>query len=250
MAALGTSIASALGRIYYATGAGFANEVLEAFAFRPPQWASGVVSLAMTATDPTTGNETVYVFDGVLRAEHDQRAVVTLDPVQTGAPLSDHAFIVPPQLMIEIAMSDAMQSFFLGQWADGPSKSVSAYQTLVAIQQQRLPISIATRLRQYDNMLITEIRADEEARTANALKAYVTFTQILTASVEVTSSTVNFNLDPANSSMPQTTAQSLVGQVQPLPVPSAMQAQKYVSSVSTVVAASGHWSSVNLSSLL
>jgi hypothetical protein len=274
---MGTAlVASALSRIYYGTGATFADQVLQALAWRPPQWSgaagpilsaasaaaaeiSGALGGAITAGAATpisalfsgtsvfsviapdaAGNLTAYVFDGVIHAEHEQATIITLNPVQTGAALSDHAYVVPPRLVVEIAMSDAMQSFMLGQFTDGSPRSVSAYQTLVSIQQQRLPVSVATRLRQYDNMVIADIRAEEESRTRYALKAIVTFQQILTASIEATSSSISYN--PANSSLPQVTGQTLIGQVQPLPVPASMIGQNYTPAASTVPGA-GNWSS-------
>jgi hypothetical protein len=226
--AIPTSIASALSRIYYslATGVAAAPAQGTASPWRPPQWpASQSFTLTMTAQDPTTGNKTAYIFDAIPRAEHEQRAVVTLNPIQSGAAITDHAYIVPPTLTVEIKMSDSMQSFTLGQFADQPSRSVSAYQTLLAIQEQRLPVRVATRLRTYDQMLITEVRAEETKDNRYALKAWVTFTGILTASIELTSSTISFDVNPLNSVLPQTTAQTITGQVQTLPVAATVQAQ-------------------------
>src|SRR6185312_10356981 len=98
--------------------------------WRPPQWSQGPL-FSMTATSPVTGDTTAYVFDAVLVADHDQEAVVTMNPVQTGAAITDHVYIQPARLVIEIKMSDSMQSYNTGagtgQWAANPSKSVSAY---------------------------------------------------------------------------------------------------------------------------
>ena len=52
-----------------------------------------------------------YVFDGEPDIQHDQELSITQNPVQTGASISDHAFLVPVRVTAEILMSDAMQSF-------------------------------------------------------------------------------------------------------------------------------------------
>lgn len=99
--------------------------------YRPPQWSKkvqmfyiyippAVNSPANTATnDPATGfvitasgvTGQKYFFDAVLSADHDQQAQITEEPVQTGANISDHAFIKPARITLDIGMSDAMQSY-------------------------------------------------------------------------------------------------------------------------------------------
>ena len=200
--------------------------------WRPPQWTSSNTTagstppLTLTATDPSTGQQTAYVFDGIIRAEHDQQTVITLNPVQTGAAITDNAYIVPPRLVVEIAMSDSMQSYTAEQFAGAPSRSVSAYQTLQSLQAALSVMSIATRLRQYSNMMIADLRADETDRTKFALKASVTFQQIITAQVDITSLTVGN--DFGDSAIPQSTDQTSTGQVQTLPVPASIQSQNNI----------------------
>jgi hypothetical protein len=47
---------------------------------------------------------------------------------------------VSPTLTVTIKMSDSMQSFTIGQFAGATSRVVSAYQTLVNIQQALQPV--------------------------------------------------------------------------------------------------------------
>ncbi|HXR75138.1 MAG TPA: hypothetical protein VN737_04125 [Bryobacteraceae bacterium] len=212
--------------------------------WRPPQWARGIPAIAITATDPVTKAQTAYVFDAVIRAEHEQRTAVTLNPVQTGAAISDHAYTIPASLVLEIAMSDAMQSFTMGQWADGPSKSVSAYQKLISLQKQRLPLQVSTRLRSYSNMMITGVHAEEDHETASALKATVTFQEILTATV------ITADSSSSDSALPQTTNQTVVGQIQAQAVPQSVQAQNSTAGQSLPsIPGAGSWSSTSASQI-
>ena len=90
--------------------------------WRPPQWgAHSAASPPVTFLVTSNGQQTVYAFDGIIRAEHEQHTEITKNPVQTGAAISDHAYVVPPRLTVEIRMSDAMTSWKPGQWADSPS---------------------------------------------------------------------------------------------------------------------------------
>lgn len=192
--------------------------------WRPPQWdaSNEQVPLVMTATNPQTQQTTAYVFDVIIKNDHSQEVEVTQNPVQTGAAITDNAFVIPPKLTAEIIMSDAMQAFTLGQWANAPSKSVSAFETLQSIQASLIPVQISTRLRSYDNMMITHVRAEETARTKYGLRAWVTFQQIFTATVSITnlSSSSNSNI---NSAIPQSTLNTNGGQVQTIPVTPAIQ---------------------------
>src|SRR6185437_995287 len=231
------------------------GDLLTAGPWRPPQWVNAT-AFAMTATDPVTKKPTAYVFDAVIRAEYDQKTVVTLNPVQTGAPLTDHAYAIPATVVIEVAMSDAMQSFAMDQWADSPSKSISTFQALLALQKQRLPVQLATPLNLYSAMMITGVSATADKDTKHALKAIVTFQQILTASVRQPSNS-------ANSSIPQTTDQTIGGVSQAVAVPASTVAQNNVqsaiasgaltaqqaASVARQIETAGVWSSTNISSL-
>ncbi|HJX54079.1 MAG TPA: hypothetical protein VJ801_15030 [Polyangia bacterium] len=247
---ISSQVFSALSRIYSSTRTSEIAQLGVASTWRPPQWIHAAMFTVSVAD--AKGNQTVYVFDGVIRASHEQRSVVTLNPVQTGAAISDHAYIVPARLVLEISQSDAMQSYDVRQWADGPSKSVSAYQTLVALQKARQVLQVATRLRQYDKMLISEVHAEESEKSRYGLKAIVTFTEILTASVEATSSSMSF--PAADSELPQTTGETMGGQVPTAPVPANIQSQNSMSSaiseagsalqpIASSIPGAGTWSS-------
>lgn len=225
-------------------------------AWRPPQWANSSNIPALTMLNTQDG--TLYIFDSCESIDHDQEQVITLNPVQTGAAISDHAYVVPIRVTATILMSDSMQSFTVGQFANGPSRSVAAYQTLLTIQNQHILLTIATRLQPlgYQNMEIASLRAEETKDTRFAGRFVVAFQQIITASVEQVSTTVgtvpadyNPNTD---STRPQTTAgQTITGQTQTTPIPQSIQQQNNTTNapasanLSSVpsVSGSGDWGS-------
>ena len=179
--------------------------------WRPPQWQRpAMVTLTVPAQStalPQSGStqsgaplyattvvaQTTYVFDAVLSLEHEQRLIKTQHPVQTGADLSSHAYLMPARVVLYVGMSDVMQSYqagadpaqppYIQPWTGNPSKSVSCYQQVVALQAARQPLTLTTRLRTYTNMLITGVSPQEDSRTITGLRMRVELEQIFTASI-------------------------------------------------------------------
>lgn len=147
-----------------------------------------------------------YFFDAFLRVDHTSKLNITSHPVETGANISDHAFLEPAELVIEIGMSDTAKSLVNGQFSDGKSRSVTAFQVLKELQAQRIPLQIHTRLNTYKNMLIETISVPDDYRTLYGLKATVTFREVLIASTK----TVKL------SARPQVTDSTNMGNVEPV----------------------------------
>ena len=146
-----------------------------------------------------------YVFDAVLKLMHQRTLTKTRHPVLTGASISDHAYIEPSRVVLEIAMSDAMASFVAGSWVGASTKSISAWQVLKNLQLNKTLLTLSTRLDTYYNMLITSATAPEDNKTLYGLRATITLEEVISASV---SSAM------AVSSRPQTTGSSSGGTVQ------------------------------------
>lgn len=142
--------------------------------------ASGVTGSGANSSTPTT-----YFFDAILRVEHDQELKFTEHPVQSGASIVDHAYLMPARVTLEIGMSDVMAAFSSGLFTSDKSKSISAYKTLKQLQSLRIPLTLNTRLDTYKNLLIANIRAIDDNRTSHGLRALVVFSQIRVASVAV-----------------------------------------------------------------
>jgi len=156
--------------------------------WRPPQWQTTSASKVLI-TFPGQGNapqysgtagsnatlpatQTLYAFDAELEIEHQQELRRTEHPVQTGTSISDHAYIVPARLVLDVGMSDAMDAYYNPTtWSGSTSKSVSAYQTMLALQFSRIPLSITTRLRTYQNMVI-EALTPQDASSQRAQSGY------------------------------------------------------------------------------
>lgn len=141
--------------------------------------ANGVAQMA----SPSATAPTLYVFDAVMIATHSKSYTPTRKPLQSGYNTSDHIIKNQPQITLEIGMSDAMAAFAPGQWIGNPSKSISAWQVLSKIADNRVLVTLATRQETYTNMVIVSINSPETNKTVKSLKATVTFEQMLLASV-------------------------------------------------------------------
>lgn len=124
-----------------------------------------------------------WFFDAVFKSEHTSQLKITDHPVQTGASLTDYAYLQPETLIMDIGMTDVAQSIIYGQFT-GKSRSVSAFQILQELQAQRIPLQVTTRLKVYQNMLIETIVSPDDYKTSSALKATVTLREIQFANVQ------------------------------------------------------------------
>lgn len=134
-----------------------------------------------------------WFFDAIIKMTHTTTLTITDQPVQSGAALTDHAFLQPKELQMDIGMSDVAKSFIPGQFSGGSSRSVTAYQVLRQLQDMRIPIQIYTRLNTYQNMLVEVISAPDDYTTQYGMKCTVTFREILVAQVK----TVKISARPA-----------------------------------------------------
>lgn len=133
-------------------------------------------SVATMIVSPTFGN---FVFDAVFSTDHSANLTVTQHPVQSGASISDHAYMEPDEVSIEIGMTDVASN----ATSAGTSRSVNAYTQLRAIMEQREPVTLITRLKTYQNMIITSMSAPDDYKTMHALRVSVYFQQINIVSV-------------------------------------------------------------------
>jgi hypothetical protein len=162
-------------------------------AYRPPEWNGLPTELSQLILVKT--NIAGFFFDAVIREDHTSSLKITSHPVQTGANITDHSFVEPKMLTMEIAMSDAVDDMygqqFISYVAPGnasayPSKSKSAYHLLLNLQESRIPVSILTRLAQYDNMLIETISVPDDSKTLYGLRCTVTLKEIFVVEVAKT----------------------------------------------------------------
>jgi hypothetical protein len=206
------------------------------------QGTSGVGSSGTTfstgvAEQITVSPAIMYVFDGVLKLERTQEVELTKHPVQGAETIADHAFVKAARVSLDILMSDAMSSYVIGQWSGSASKSVNAYQTMLALQLSRQRVAVTTRLNTYSNMVIIAIHTPDDYKTKHGLRATITFEQVFLASTSIQS---------AVSARPQDTSVTGTGSVPATTVPDSVT-NTYLEPTppvsAPVVTGAGDWSS-------
>lgn len=252
------------------------SQVADFGPYRPPQWANpnfSKTTLTMNVTEtvqvapgstptfsgsfglpsapPLTQQQTTtYVFDAIIRAEHHLESEITRNPVQISGVVSDHAYNLPSVVEVEIKMSDAMQSFTSGQFSGGASRSVDAFHALRDLKQNHTPVGLATRMNQYDTMLIQSIRVIEDKESRHGAKMLVRFQELLLAPVELTNSAL-VGAAKTVSARPQTTDSTVKGLIGTQPIPQALTNQHNISGIVGLpkIPGAGNWSSTNVSAL-
>ena len=148
-----------------------------------------------------------YFFDAVFRTEHQTRLQITSHPVQGGANISDHAFMDPARVVMEIGMSDAHAiGGILGQFTTAANRSQSAFDILQQMQNSKTLLNVYTRLKQYNNMLIADLRFPDDVKTATGLRETVQLQQVIVVDVPAVKV----------SSRPQTTGKTNGGTPNPI----------------------------------
>lgn len=149
--------------------------------YSPSLWGSGLGIQQRLMVKTNIGG---YFFDAVFSVDTEHSLTVTQHPVQTGANISDHAFVNPIRMTMQVGVSDAMAYRAGADYGgDGGTKSVQAYRLLCKLQELRTPMQVVTRLNTYQNMLIESIDVSDDVSTLCALKATVNLVQVLVVNV-------------------------------------------------------------------
>lgn len=125
-----------------------------------------------------------YFFDGFITVDIKSELNITSNPVETGSSVVDHAYMQPKEIEMQIKMSDVLQSLVAGQFTGGWSRSANAYNVLIKIQQDRIPVAVLCRLGLFNNMLIKSITANDDSDTYQALDCKVVLVEIPIARVK------------------------------------------------------------------
>lgn len=94
--------------------------------------------------------------DVVISEEHESVMTIAEHPVERGAKISDHAWRERRRVTLEGVVDQ--------------SRAISAYQQLLAVQEQAEPFSLVTGLMVYQNMLIERITVTRDREHPRVLK--------------------------------------------------------------------------------
>lgn len=114
--------------------------------------------------------------------------VITEHPVETGAPITDHAFLRNAEIEMTVGWSDATAA------QSGYCREV--YQELLELQRSRQPFDVFTGKRSYTNMLLGGIIQETGVSTENVLMVQARLREITIVSVETTAAPASAQASP------------------------------------------------------
>jgi len=95
--------------------------------------------------------------DCMIRESPSHRLGISEIPIETGAKITDHAYIEPKRLRLEF----------------GALAGAAAFAALVRFQESRVPFTVVSGLYVYTNMLIADLSADRDADWSRVLHSFV-----------------------------------------------------------------------------
>lgn len=130
--------------------------------------------------------------DVVVEEQHTDELTITDHPVEKGSNISDHAYLMPPELSMQIGWSESagrlnslLGDGFIGAALNSVSL-VAIYQGLLALQSNKVLLVVSTGKRLYTNMLIKSLSVTTDADTENCLMVNVTFRKVFIAETQET----------------------------------------------------------------
>lgn len=136
--------------------------------------------------------------DAVISEGHLSIVSKTNNPVELGADITDHAKIEPKKLRIVAMVTDTPSGFaavgeivddvtnlFGSSTKENATRSTAAYNALISIQELREPIKVQTKLKAYSNLLITNIRAEQNVKKSRMVELYIDLEEINITTAEV-----------------------------------------------------------------
>ena len=136
------------------------------------------------------GEGDTIIPDVVISELHTDDVTVTQHPVDTGANISDHAFVQPAGLSVTFGWSDssrAINSALGGSILQGLETTKDVYDKLLDLKNARMPLRVSTGKRVYENMVLTNIRVTTTVDTESAAIIEMTFQEVFLATAQTVS---------------------------------------------------------------
>lgn len=113
--------------------------------------------------------------DVILNESTTDTLTITKQPVQQGASITDHAYKEPTGFSMSVYFTDGLLTSLS-----------SIYQSLLDLQNSRIPFDVITPKRIYRNMLIATLSQTTDKRTENCLAIQASFQEVIIVKVSTT----------------------------------------------------------------
>jgi len=128
--------------------------------------------------------------DVIVEESAQSSSTITSNPVENGADVNDHIIINPMTFSMTGIVSDTKVQILggfsaLGQIASGnaftkadtPSKD--AWESLLELQAERIPFTLVTNLKDYDNVVIENLSTSQNKDSSNSLNFTANMKEII-----------------------------------------------------------------------
>ena len=156
---------------------------------------------------PSQNDIEPIIAQAVIEEVHTDRLQITSHPVERGAPITDHSFKLPAELRINMGWSesgfdvegvdaagDADQGSLTG--AQSVSRVSQIYESLLQLQASRLPFTVYTKKRVYQNMLMVQLTITNNQETENGLIIQADLQEIIITETQVIKLVFGSQSDP------------------------------------------------------
>lgn len=135
--------------------------------------------------------------DAVTVESHVSQVRTTKSPVEFGADVTDNSIVEPKSLTITAEVSDSpvngsslgplisQNDTFGSATEPNITRSNAAYNALISFQENKEPTEVQTRLKQYSNMLITNISTTQDKDSSKIASMAITMDEILILETEI-----------------------------------------------------------------
>lgn len=136
--------------------------------------------------------------DAVLSEGHNSTIRLTKNPVEFGAEITDHSIIEPKKINIVAEVSDTplglaafgqivdtITGLFGTSTVESITRSNAAYGAMILLQEAREPLEIQTKLKLYQDMIITNISTVQDKDTSRIVRMIIDLEEILIVQSEL-----------------------------------------------------------------
>lgn len=123
-----------------------------------------------------------FIADVTIREDHEDELIVTENPVEQGADVTDHSFKAPARLTVDVGYSNSSPNS-----GGDPNYVNSIYAQFLALQANRQPFDVITGKRQYTNMVILMLHTVTDEATENVLLLTVRMREIILVDTQAVS---------------------------------------------------------------
>lgn len=162
---------------------------------------SDIASLLFESGRNITGSSGITVIpDLAIRERHRDSLGITAHPIQTGAAVTDHAFVMQPEFTLEFGWSNSslraigedfintsVTDILTGNLGEGYISQV--YATVLTLQSSRQLCTVTTGKRSYKNVLIESVETFTDAESAYSMVITMNCKALQLVSVATTSTT-------------------------------------------------------------